>query len=376
MIRTRRSLRLLAEALQPLAGGAEAAERRRRPDVDWPALLALANDHLVTPALYVSLRDAGRLGELPGEVRDYLAFLHGENAQRNAMLRAQAIELAKALNGAGIRPMLLKGALALFPGYAGDPGLRMMRDLDFQIPKHQAAAALGVLQRLGYQTIARYPEGHHAYGDFARPGDPGAVDLHFELIDAAYLLPADTLRDRAGHLQFGGAAFLVPAPTDALLHILLHAQIHHLGQYYRGRLELRQLLDFALFARHHAAAVDWAAIAAHLAGHNLSLPLQAYALAAERLLGLRWTGPWSAGGGRAPLLAQLQLQRCLLQICWPGLEDAILPAANLCAAFARYRMDGLYGRQQALLLRRFRHAARFLRKSSADGAVKRLFKTG
>ncbi len=366
-----RALRLIAEMLQPQAGGPDAAARRRDANPDWPALLALANEHLVTPALYVSLRDAGRLGELPEEVRDYLAFLHGENVARNQCLQAQAIALGRALNAAGIRPMLLKGALALFPGQAHAPGLRMMRDLDFQIPKEQADAALRVLQQLGYAAIARYPDGHHAYGDFARDGDPGAVDLHFELVDAAYLLPATAVRKRAGLLQAEGAEFLVPAPTDALLHILLHAQIHHLGQFYRGRLELRQLLDYALMARRYGPAIDWRHVARHLRRHRLDLPLLSYALAAEKLLGLDSPLPLPATAA-----AHLQYWRCLLQIGWPRLERLTLPAANLCAAFARYRMDGLYGRQSPLLLRRLRHGLRFLRKSRRDGALRRLFKAG
>lgn len=376
MIARLRALILLAQALQPGAGGEAAAEKRRDPGVDWPALLALANEHLVAPALHASLRDAGRLGDLPEEVRNYVAFLHAQNTTRNLCLRAQAIELARALNAAGIRPMLLKGALALFPGpsdphWPGDAGARMMRDLDFQIPRAQADQALLVLQQLGYEAIARYPDGHHAYGDFARPGDPGAVDLHFELVDAAYLLPAAPMRERASLLQADGAEFLVPAPTDALLHILLHAQIHHLGQFYRGRLELRQLTDYALTARRHEAVIDWTFIARHMQRHRLDLPLLSYALAAEALLRLP---------SRVPLprsvLAYLQVWRCLLQIGMPRLENLILPVANLCAAFARYRMDGLYGRQSPLLLRRLRHGLRFLRKTSRDGAVKRLFKAG
>lgn len=371
-----RSLQLLTEALRPQAGGAEAAKRRRDRGVDWTSLLALANEHLVAPALYVSLRDAVRLGDCPEEVRDYLAFLHGENVTRNACLRRQAIELAGALNAAGIRPMLLKGGLALFPGrsnptWPADPGLRMMRDLDFQIPRDQAGTALGVLQALGYEAIARYPDGHHAYGDFARAGDPGAVDLHFELIDASYLLPAAGLRERASLLRVDGAEFLLPAPTDLLLHILLHAQIHHTGQFYRGRIELRQLLDYALVARHCEAAIDWAFIAKHLKRHRLELPLQSFALAAEKLLGLHSRLPL-----RGTMAAHLHYRLCRSQIVWPRLEQVLLPVGNLCGAFARYRMDGLYGRHSPLLLRRLRHALRYLRKSDAGTAWQRLFKAG
>ncbi|HLT76487.1 MAG TPA: nucleotidyltransferase family protein [Ferrovibrio sp.] len=376
MIARRRALRHLTDALRPQAGGAEAAARRRSGEIDWVALLALANDHLVAPALHVSLRDAIRLGDLPEDVRAYLAFLHGENAVRNVCLRNQAIELARALNGAGIRPMLLKGGLALFadlPGtdWAGDPGLRMMRDLDFQIPREQADAAFAVLQQLGYAAIARYPDGHHACGDFARAGDPGAVDLHFELIDAAYLLPAAGLRQRASLLQVDGAEFLVPAPTDLLLHVLLHAQIHYTGQFYHGRIELRQLLDYALIARRFDAEIDWDFIARHLRRHRLALPLQAYALAAEKLLGLPSRLPL-----RRPVTARLHYELCLLRIAWPRLDALLRPAGNLCAAFARYRMDGLYGRRSPLLLRRLRHALRFLRKSDPGATLQRLFKAG
>ena len=75
--------RIVVEGLRPRAGGPDAAVRRLR-QADWTAALALANAHLVAPGLFGSLAAAGRLGDLPDEVRDYLEMLHRCNGRRNA----------------------------------------------------------------------------------------------------------------------------------------------------------------------------------------------------------------------------------------------------------------------------------------------------
>jgi hypothetical protein len=68
------------------------------------------------------------------------------------------------------------------------------------------------------------------------------------------------------------------------------------------------------------------------------------------------------------------LHRCLLQMRMPWLERLYLPLANLCGAFARHRMDGLYGTARPLLARRLLHLRQFLHKSSGRDMMARLFK--
>lgn len=367
---SRASLRLVTDALRPDAGGSDAARFRARAETDWPAALALANAHYIAPALHAALSRVEDWPLLPEDLRGYLALLHGQNRIRNRRLRRQAGALVAAFNRAGIPLMLLKGGIALFRDHHGDPGARMIRDLDLLVPRADAAGALQVLDRLGHRAIMLYPVGHNAIGDFARDGDPAAIDLHVGLIDRPWLLPAVRVWRRAERIRVDEGELLLPCAEDRLLHNLLHGQIHHTGNFYRGWFELRQLLDFVRLAQQDRDAIDWPALEQRLVQQRLALPLQAWLLAADRLLGFDWplaTPPSAA--------ARLQLRRCALQIRVPVLDSLTLPVANLCAAFARHRMDGLYGARSPLLLRQLRHALQFLHKSGGSATMARLFKT-
>ncbi|HTY69606.1 MAG TPA: nucleotidyltransferase family protein [Alphaproteobacteria bacterium] len=367
MMAARQALRIVAEALQPAAGGPSAAARRQSVR-DWTRPLALANAHLVSPAMYASLAGANALASIPNDTREYLALLYGLNRDRNRALRRQAIELLAALNAAGIYPLLLKGALSLFGGLYPDVAARMIRDLDILVPAAQLGDATRTLGSLGYAVIARYEAGHNAYGDFARPHDPGAVDVHLELVETPYLLPATEVWARAKPKEAApGAVFFVPSPSDAALHHLLHAQVHHRANFYRGVLELRQLHEFALLIE-RCADVDWEAIQTRLAAHRLDLVLESYALAAQRLFDCGWPLPQPPSSR-----AIAQCRRGFIRLCWPMLAMIAAPLANVRSAFAWHRMQHLYA-AGSLMGCRLQHAVQFMRKTAARDAVGRLFR--
>jgi hypothetical protein len=296
-------------------------------------------------------------------------MLYQLNVERNQTLRQQALELIQALNAVGIEPLLLKGSLALFSDLYADPGMRMLRDIDVLVPAHAAPDAVRVLQSLGYGVKELYEAGHNAIGDFARENDPGAVDLHVEIVDMPYLLPADEVRQRARAMQVGDARFFLPSPTDAVLHHLLHAQVHYLGNFYRGLLELRQLYEFSTMVRHYAGAIDWGFCIDRLTRHRLETPLQSYTLAASRLFDLAWPLP-----GQPGRTAKMHFQRCLLQIAVPALAHIAVPSANIRGALAWHRMNELHPDEGSLLLKRWRHLTEFLRKRPTRGRIGRLFR--
>ncbi len=346
----------------------DAAARRLR-QADWTAPLALANAHLVAPSVYANLLKAGRLGDLPEDVRDYLDLLHRCNGERNAALRGQAFELIDGLRGAGVPLVLLKGAASLLLDHYRDPAERMLRDIDVLVPGHAAGEAFEVLDDLGYEVETRYSPGHHAYADFTRPNDPGAVDLHFELVDPKHILPAGEIWQRARGACVDGREFLVPSPTDLVLHHVLHAQIHYLGNFYRGVLDLRQLYEFATLTRRYGAQIDWPFIARRMAKYRLDVPLQSYALAAERLLGLAW--PLAQ---RPSIAAHVHYRRCVAQLHLPSLAWLGLPWGNLRSSFAGHRLNALYGREGRRLPKMVRHAAQYLGKHNAHAVIGRLFR--
>lgn len=338
-------------------------------DTDWIAVLALANAHFLGPALAAVLATIPSREMLPDDLRAYLKLLYRGNLRRNLHLRRQAGEIAAAFNRAGLPLMVLKGGAGLLAGDIRSSAIRMIFDLDLLVPRPALSQAAALLEDIGYRAVRRYPTGHNAYGDFVRAGAAGAIDLHGDIIDAPWLMPAAEVWRDARRIELPEGHVLVPSPTNRILHNLLHGQVHHIGRYYRGSADLRQLHDFSVLARQQASELDWPALASHLDGWKLGGVLQFWLLAAHRLFGLDW--PLAAPPGR---MAEWQLRRCLLQIRMPMLERLTLPLANLCGGFAAHRMMGLYGTNRPLLLRRLHHAWQFLDKSSGRLLIARLFK--
>jgi len=368
MISRGMSLQLVTEALQPDAGGNLAAARRRSV-ADWTAPLIFANENLVGPAMYASLTAADRLNEVPDDVAEYLAFLHQHNQDRNAVVRAQGLELLAALRGAGVETMVLKGVHSLLRGLYPDSGARMVRDIDILIHRDVLKPALVTLETLGYAVVTQYLPDQHAYAEFGREGDPSAVDLHLEIVDVPHLFSARDVWPRAQPMEVDGVTFRVPSATDAFLHHLIHAQVHYRGGYFWGALELRQVVEFATLVRQLGSEIDWNEVTRRFAEQGLETALQSYALVAERLLALPWPLP-----ALPTMAARLHAQRCFAQLRWPMLYTALSPWSNLRAAFAQHRLRAMYPMVEGELQRCVRHATQFFLKSRPQSLVQRLLR--
>lgn len=367
-MRRNQALHIVAEGLRPGAGGAEGSERRRAV-VDWAMPVALANEHLVGPAFFASLSAAGAADDLPAEARDYLALLHRCNAERNEALRRQLIELLHRLTQAGIEAMVLKGARSFVIDLYGDPGARMFRDLDVVVRPERVERALEILASMEYRVANTYLPEQNAVAELTRSGDPGAVDLHVEIVDARHLYNAAEMWSRAVPATIGGIPCFVPSATDAMLHHLIHAQIHFRGAYYWGAIELRQLHEYAALARQGGGELDWAFVEARLEKHGLKTMLESYALTAQRLLG----APWPLQ--RAPSwAARFHVRRTAVLLTAPKLEQVVAPWANLRAAFAAHRMRALYPGLRSETARRVVHLAQFLRKTNPVALLNRVLR--
>lgn len=369
MIGTARGLAILSGALRPETGGIEAA-RRRRAVRDWTGPLRVANAHLLGPALYAALLRHETLTEVPVEVRGYLGFLYRENARRNAAIRRQALEMLAALSRCGVEAMLLKGCAAVLGQLHHGAGVRMLRDIDLMVKPQDLTVTLDALHALGYRIETRFPAGHHAHAELRRPHDPAALDLHVELVDPKYILGASEVWARSERHEQNGAVWHTPSPTDFVLHNILHAQVHFLGDFYRGVLDLHQLYDLSSAARRFGTEIDWPFIEKRLRTHHLSRPLQTYLLAAGLFFGTAW--PLAA---RPHLANRLFLAQCLMGLLAPRITATLAPIGNLRGALAWHRMHGLYGDRIPLLGLRMGHAWQFLRKSSARVIARRVFRT-
>ena len=124
----------------------------RRDSVDWEAIVQIANQQLVSPALWISLMDKGLHEDLPDELRCYLSGLHNLNVQRNGLIKQQAEEIITSLNRVGIEPILLKGGALLLTNAFSDFGTRIMEDLDIMVLGTDVEQSWKTLSSLGYRN--------------------------------------------------------------------------------------------------------------------------------------------------------------------------------------------------------------------------------
>lgn len=212
---------------------------------DWSSVIALANHSLLTPALFSSLAQAGQIERLPHDVAEFLRFIHALNQERNLRLREQLAEAVAALNGAGIVPLLLKGAVLLFVSPADRVPSRITSDLDLSVDQPDLPTARACLEALGYmqQDDAR---------DMMRPQDVGILELR---ADRPGSLEGSKLVERDGLMV------KVPSAESRALHWILHDLLKE-GDYWRGRLGLRHLHDLSQLAQ--GEGVDWRLLRAAL----------------------------------------------------------------------------------------------------------------
>jgi len=215
---------------------------------DWTSVIDLANRSWLTPALFSGLARACRLEVLPQEVRDYCAFIHDRNLERNRRLHAQLIEAVGALNALNIQPTLLKGAGILFTAPADRQGSRMMCDLDLMVAHDEHDAAEACLRRIGYRTT-------YGMQGMWRPDDAGLLELHSGSGSFGRYYPAEELARSSTTVTRGAASAKLTSPTCRALHLVVHDQIKE-GDYWRGTVDLRHLHDLYQLTL-TPEAIDW-----------------------------------------------------------------------------------------------------------------------
>lgn len=228
--------------------------------VDWEAVLRIANDQLVSPALWVALRRRNLATNLPDDVRKYLYEIHRLNRDRNEGLRLQALEALRSLNALGVVPVLLKGAISLFSEIYDDPGSRVMLDLDILVPQDKAQDCWNKLRELGYSPLdcKRDFSCHHHLEPLQRLGGYGTIEIHRRAFSekAERIVPPEWIWTRCRPMTDAGVAFCVPDPTFQVLHNVLHAAVDH-GGFQRASGSLRSLHELALTATLYRDSIDW-----------------------------------------------------------------------------------------------------------------------
>jgi hypothetical protein len=361
MIASSRPLRVAMAALRPGAAGLPELARGLR-EADWREVIGIANWHLVTPAMYHNLREAGLLGILPSEAEEFLRRVHELNARRNERMITQLAELLVALRADGIESVLLKAAADLPTTPEPRLGERIASDLDVLIRPADLKRVRRGLRRLGYARDGD-DVGRHSDGNYVRPGEPAGIDLHLRVEEEDELLPAAKMWDRSVALHWRGTELRIPCPEHRVVHLVLHDMLHH-GGYYSGAPRLRALHDLRRFIDAWHGRLDWRVVDTHFQNLRLGHVLDAHLLAAHRLLGAAWplSRPPSAAGRFAVLRFAATTNGILPRF-------VLLGVAKATRGLAWHRMHRLYGSGGGSLATwRLRHLIHW----TAVGAANRL----
>ena len=283
------------------------------PDApDWPAILALANRALVTAQLCAAIAQAGAAQPLPEDVRTFLSEVFKRNRERNRRLAVQLGDALRALNSAGIEPVLLKGA-AVWASSGRDLEFdRILADLDLLIRPSEIERALDVLNRAGFLCAARY-QGKHTVAELGRPTDVGFIDLHQRPPGPLGIAQIPNLDSFCTRISWFGTRAAVPVPAVQILFMVLHDQFHD-GDYWRGGFVLRHLVDIAELSK-APQSIDWLLLDELCKTSLVRNALGTQLVAAQRFLGA--AVPLRLARRR---WVRFQHQRHVWQYMYPGLS--------------------------------------------------------
>ena len=300
------------------------------PRLDWLAVVWWANKYFVAPALWTSLSRPSLREFVPQDVRNYLAFLHGRNAARNARIRLQCLDIGSTLARVGIRAALLKGAAWLFDGNSLAASDRMLRDVDLAVAPQEFELAVRTLAASGYREASGiYIEvGHIHYAPMVREDYEASVEIHRDLANRVEFLPSLEVIASAREVAPG---LLSPGYRHRIVHNVIHAQIMN-GDFAGGVLNLRDGLDLARLIVGSGSEFDWTVLAVEARDRGYFRHLSGAIHAAHRILRSPLPSPFSDH-----LLGRLHGWRCVQQRRWPRISKVLETLGLLSRALAWQR---------------------------------------
>ncbi|WGF89124.1 nucleotidyltransferase family protein [Marinivivus vitaminiproducens] len=241
------AFRCVASVLRAWPANPGLARRVLSRDLDWSKVLAAADRGLALPAVAAAVEDLGVADAVPDDYRALLAYVRGANRARNERLRASMAQAVRALNRAGIEPLLLKGANRLVDDLYPDLGWRLMGDLDLLVPPDSEQEAFRTLRAIGYEPVAERADDHQHLPDLVHAETGVMVELHRDMMPARLrsLVSTDEVCRAASRTSIDGALVQTPRLPDQLLHLIVHDQLSHDGLL-AGRASLRALLEARL----------------------------------------------------------------------------------------------------------------------------------
>ena len=236
---------------------------QRLPESQWSRLLEWSDARQLTLLLYSTRAD-----DMPDGMRQQILRRRSNYAARFERLRRELLEVAAAMNQAGLEFVVLKG-ITHSPALTPDPLSRAQGDIDLWIKPESISQAKAALVGLGFSPIGSSKSRHidpmarptnwRWKGDRFDPDMPIAVELHYELwseeAEGIFVPGQQGFWQRKTSRDFEGCGFKVLCKQDligfAALHLLLHV-LH-------GELPVQRAWEIGHFLHTHTADEEfWA----------------------------------------------------------------------------------------------------------------------
>jgi len=229
---------------------------------DWPALIALAEDHAILNLTAARLSSYSETN-IPLQNRESLRSWRRAHALFTMNLTAEMIRLFDFFGAAGIEALVIKGPVLSARAY-GDPGLRHYGDLDLIVRDKDILRSSELMISQGYEPSvpltaiqAKKIPGEYV---FRQSATKLLVELHTERTFRYHPrpLPVEKLFKRQARVNIDGHEIPALAPEDELMLICIHGAKHFWEQ-------LSYIADVAAFVSNQK--LDWACVES--AGHEV-----------------------------------------------------------------------------------------------------------
>ncbi|MBM2840101.1 MAG: hypothetical protein HW412_629 [Bacteroidetes bacterium] len=220
---------------------------------DWEEILREARVHGIIPLLNERLSSFRPTPLVPKNIEKALKESSIAIAFRNTKLYQALEKVLKKLEAGSIPVLVLKGAHLAELVYE-NIALRPMDDIDLLVHKQDLSKTEEALLGLGYVHTETKPPvtSPHHLTPFVKSGE-AAIEIHWTIPPSdLFRIDVDGIWERSRTATISGVATRVLGPEDLLLHLCLHASVHH-----RFGIGLRPLCDIAETVRRYESELDW-----------------------------------------------------------------------------------------------------------------------
>jgi hypothetical protein len=272
-----------------------------------------------------------------------LETVYRQHLDRRRDQRDQIIEVLRALNGAGVVPLLLKGARYLIAPVGPWCEARDMRDLDLLVGTGETDQAISALKAVNYRFEEGFVPLDQHLPEMWCTGRPSTVEIHTHSLpfSARIFLSTTDVWQHAVQVSADEVRFFVLPNEWQLLHCLLNHQVADHG-HRRRTLAVKGLWEFTMLGK-TLPEEGWKAIFDHLKRQDQLDLLASWVMQANRLFGLSYP-QWIKISTGARVHADKTFARATAPDWW---RRAIFVVDQLRFGFARETLAARYQLKEA-----------------------------